>query len=153
MENTTNNITVDKLEAGDIATIITEIQNTSGTNDKKELLAPFLGSEDLYRYLRYVYDEVNYTYGKSKLPMIPEVHKMDKHDSDEDLEEMYALVEDMNSGVLKGKSADEAITDYLVNKLSFYEDLLFYIIKRNIKAGINARGINEVFGRVIKISP
>jgi len=141
--------------AEDIAMIIKDLQNTSGTNDKKEILAAAIGHQELYKYLKYVYDEVHYVYSKSKLPSIPRVVPTDEKDwiHDENLLELYALVENMNDGVLKGNSSDQAMIDYCVGKPSYYEDLLFYIIKRNIKAGINAKGINEVFGRVIPIAP
>ena len=137
--------------AEDISVIIKELQNTPGTNDKKDILKDCLGHKELYTYLTYVYDEVHYVYGKSKLPNIPHTDITD--DQDDNLLEMYALVENMNDGILKGNSSDQAIADYCVSKPAYYEELLFYIIKRNIKAGINAKGINEVFGRVIPIAP
>ena len=137
--------------AEDIHVIITELQNTSGTNDKKDILQNCIGHKELYIYLQYVYDEVHYVYGKSKLPTIPDTGTYDIED--ENLEELYAMVDDMNAGILKGNSSDQAMTDYCVGKPKLYEDLLFYIVKRNIKAGINAKGINEVFGRVIPIAP
>ena len=139
------------LTADEIHDIIVNLQDTSGTNDKKEILEAYVGHQELYRYFNYVYDEVNFVYGKSKVPEIPQVPPYLR--ADEDLSEMYALLEDMNDGTLKGKTSDQAMIDYCVGKEPFYEELLFFVIKRKLKAGINAKGINEVFGRVIPISP
>jgi len=138
------------MKAKELWTVIDTLQNTSGSNDKKEYLKKFTGNEVLYKYLRYVYDEVHYVYGKSKVPEIPQV--INKVEDDSELVEFFELIDDMNSGVLKGNLADEAMIDYCILKDLYYEDLLFYVVKRNIKANINAKGINEVFGHIIPIA-
>ena len=147
----TNNIQKHKMFAAEISVVIKELQSISGTNDKKEFLSSLLGHQELYKYLRYVYDEVNYVYGKSKLPKIDRM----RGDTipDNDLSEMYLLLDRMNDGEIKGNAADAAIQRYCEVRESFYEDLLFYIIKRDIKAKTGVKVINEVFGRIIPIAP
>lgn len=142
------------MNAKDIFELISELQTTSGTNDKKDILKVITIKKDdlLIKYLNYVYDEVNYVYGKSKLPDIP-VTSFPLDDFDNELEEMFALLDDMNNGILKGNSSDAAMTDYCILKPSFYQDLLFYAIKRDLKAKVSAKTINEVFGRIIPIAP
>lgn len=134
-----------------ISDIIEQLQNTSSTNDKKEILKEYINDNEFHEFLTYVYDEVNYIYGKSKLPAMPDTGTYEIYDSK--LSEFYALINDMSSGVLKGNAADEAMIDYCVGKPLYYQDLLFYVIKRNIKAGINVKGINEVFGHIIPVAP
>ena len=128
------------------------LQKTSGSLKKKEMLSQYKDDKLLQKYLQYVYDEVNYTYGKSKLPIIPDT-KEEKIDQDDNLDEMFKLLEDMNSGKLRGSASNEAMVDYLILKPDFYQDLLFYVLKRNIKAKMNARSINEIIPKLIHIAP
>lgn len=132
--------------------LIWTLQNTSGSNDKREILKSNSGIPELEKYLRYVHDEVNFVWGKSKLPVIADT-PVDPLLQDEDLSEMYAMLDKMNSGDLKGNASDAAMQDYLVGKESHYEQLLFYVIKRDIKAKTGAKMINEQMGRIIPIAP
>ena len=142
------------MTAKEIYELISKLQTTPKTNDKKDILKEVAETKDatLIKYLNYVYDEVDYVYGKSKLPIIPEITSSTE-DSDDDLSEMFALLDNMNDRILKGNSSDEAMIDYCVAKPGFYQDLLFYVIKRDIKAKISAKILNEVFGRIIPIAP
>lgn len=128
------------------------LQNTPKTNDKREILRGHAGIPDLEKYLRYVHDEVNFVWGKSKLPTIAAT-PVDDTLQDETLEEMYAMLEKMNDGELKGNAADAAMQDYLAGKKPYYEQLLFYVLKRDIKAKTGAKMINEEMGRFIPIAP
>jgi hypothetical protein len=140
------------MDASAIHYLIKKLQMISGSNDKKDILRQYTLSPTLHKYLQYVYDEVNYVWGKSKLPIIADAG-IDLALQDETLVEFYALLDDMNSGELKGNASDQAIQDYLVGKEPHYEDLLFYVIKRDIKAKIGAKAINDTIGRIIPIAP
>ena len=129
------------------------LQKISGTNDKKDYLKQFQGQPSLVKYLTYVYDEVNYVYGKSKVPMIARQDHDIKMDNSCAMEEVYAMFGQMNDGILKGNSSDEAMQDLLISCDDRVEQLCEYILKRDIKAKIGAKLINEVLGRVIPIAP
>jgi len=132
--------------------IIYQLQNTSGTNDKKDILRACIPLNPIFeKYLQYVQDEVHYVYGKSKMPIISAT-PIEQDLQDYSLSGMFTLLDDMNSGELKGNSSDEAIQDYLVGKDYFYEQLLFFVIKRDLKTKTGAKIINEVFGRIIPIA-
>jgi len=128
--------------------IILEIRNESSSNAKKNILTKYKNDEDLKTFLIYVYDEVKRTYGKSALPMIP---KVDNHidgivSVQDDMSLMYDLLDDMASGDITGKNADNCIQDLLVTKEDYYVELFALILKRDLKSKIGARSINEVFG-------
>jgi hypothetical protein len=137
------------MTANEIHTRIKELQNISSSNEKKKLLKET--QDDLFKkYLQYVYDEVNYVYGKNKLPMV----KKGTDDNDQQLVELFKLLDKFNSGELRGKKGDQAIEEYLDNKDSIYHDLLFWIIKRDIKAKIGSRLINDAYGEsLITLAP
>ncbi len=140
------------MKARDIWNFIYEIQKTPKTNDKKDILVKYKNEPNLHLYLQYVYDEVDFVWGKSKLPVIAST-PIEPNLQDEDLSEFYNMLNQMNNGILKGNSSDEAMQDYLVGKEDYYEQLLFYVIKRDIKAKIGAKLINEQMGRIIPIAP
>ncbi len=131
---------------------ITMIGSTPGLNDKKLILNNTEVNDFLVSYLQAVYDEVNYVYGKSKLPIIP-VTQSNAYNNDNDLLEMFSILDNMKDGVLKGKSADQKIIDYLVGKDELYTRLFSYALKRDIKAKISVKIINDTLGRIIEIVP
>ena len=53
--------------------IIAELGSTGSSNNKKDILAKYKDDADWIKFLSYTHDEVKYTYGKSKLPIIPMV--------------------------------------------------------------------------------
>ena len=135
-----------------LESIITTLQSISSSNEKKEFLKNLSEYDKsvIIKYFQYVYDEVNYTYGKSKLPIIA---RQEIIDIDDNLVDFYHILNDLNSGELKGKRADEEIQDYLCNKAPIYENLFFYVLKRDIKAKVGARLINSVIPGAIPIAP
>lgn len=134
---------------------ISRLQTTPKSNDKKEIIKELLQLPDAEQsvfklYLSYVYDEVNYTYGKSKLPPIPITPDERVIPS---AGELFMLLDDLAQGVYRGKEADEAITDFLVLAPAYVESLFEYVLKRDIKAKVGTRMLNEVLGVFIKIAP
>jgi len=66
---------------------------------------------------------------------------------------MFSILNDMKDGELKGKLADQKIIDYLIGKDLLYKRLFSYVVKRDIKAKISVKIINDIFGRIIMICP
>ena len=76
------------MKARDIWNFIYEIQKTPKTNDKKDILVKYKNEPNLHLYLQYVYDEVDFVWGKSKLPVIAST-PIEPNLQDEDLSEFY----------------------------------------------------------------
>ena len=66
-----------------LESIITTLQSISSSNEKKEFLKNLSEYDKSVsiKYFQYVYDEVNYTYGKSKLPIITRQEIIDIDDN------------------------------------------------------------------------
>lgn len=136
-----------------IIEVVFGLQTISSTNEKKEFLSKFKGNAGLERYLKYVYDEVNYVYGKSKVPVIARQNFDAKLNNSSALEELYSLLDSFIMGELKGNAADQAMQDLFVSTDERIETLCEYVLKRDIKAKVGAKLINEVLGRIIPVAP
>ncbi len=133
--------------------MILRLQSTSGSNDKKIILEEYKDDESVKKYLVYVYDEVNYVYGKSSLPknLVSESEELVDIDDGEDA--FYKLINDMSTRKIVGKEADKEINSFIIQNHPFYQNLLLYILKRDIKASVGAKLINKVVPKLILIWP
>ncbi len=134
-----------------IKEMIIQLQNVSKSNDKKEILKNFT-SDNMKKYLTYVYNEVNYVYNKTRIKKDKINYTNDKC-IDLGIDEFYILLDQMNSGILRGNSADKEIDNFLINNNSYYYDILNYVLKRDIKAKIGAKIINSVIPNLIFVQP
>ena len=133
--------------------MILRLQSTSGSNDKKNILEEYKNDESVKKYLVYVYDEVNYVYGKSSLPknLVSESEELIDIDDGEDA--FYKLITDMSTRKIVGKEADKEINYFIIQNHPFYQNLLLYVLKRDIKASVGAKLINKVIPKLILIWP
>lgn len=137
-----------------IYNIIQELQNTPKLNDKKEILNKYR-DDSWFKYLTYVYNEKDFTYGKSKLPtyiVTPDAYNVE-YDYDKDLEMMYSLLDQMKAGELKGKACNETLSDFMITCSPQVVVLFGYVLKRDIRAKVGARMLNEVYDKLIHIAP
>ena len=133
--------------------MILRLQSTSGSNDKKNILEEYKDNESVKKYLVYVYDEVNYVYGKSSLPKNLVSESEELIDIDDGEESFYKLITDMSNRVIIGKEADKEINSFIIQNHPFYQNLLLYVLKRDIKASVGAKLINKVISKLILIWP
>ena len=129
------------MDAKEIHNKIQEISNVPGLNEKKKLLSEVKEDNLFRKYLQYTYDEINYTFGKNKLPGI----KTGTENTDPNLELFFDLLDNLAAGNLRGKKGDEALQDYLNKKDPIYYDLMFWVLTRDVKAKIGAKLINDAF--------
>lgn len=134
--------------------IIINLRNSPKINDKREILKKYKGDQDWYRFLKYVLDEVNYIYGKKKLPIIADCQEIIHIDSEHnEMLVMYNILDNMKNGDLKGKEADEAIQDFLVGKEDYWIDLFGLVLKRDLKAKTGISLVNKEYDRLVPLMP
>jgi len=135
----------------EIYNTIKVLQNTPKTNDKKEILKNFK-NDSWFKYLMYVYNEKDFVYGKTNLPTYVAAPGVE-YNYDDDLEMMYNLLDQMKAGELKGKACDETLSDFMVTCSPQVVELFGYVLKRDIRAKVGARMLNEVYDKLIPIAP
>ena len=128
----------------DIYKVLTELNNTSSTKSKKDILKQN-NNEFFIRYLKYVFDRQNFIYNKAKIPKV----EIGDLDDDQTLEKFFELLDKLNSKELRGKKSDDAIIEYLQNKKKEYHDLFIWAIKRRLPSKLGEKLINEAYQKII----
>lgn len=126
--------------------IVTEIQNTTGTNDKKEILLRECSNEEFKKLLKYVFDPM-YIYGIQDKKLNKYKNKVNNIIAFQNLFECldYLLIHNT------GKDEDVKLTQaYIESEDPKYHDFLTKIITKKLKIGINSKSINKVYPKLIR---
>ena len=133
--------------------IFYSLLTTPKTNDKKAILKEFKNFTGWYKFLQYVYDDVNYKYFKTSLPKNIEIDE-DAIMTDDLMDDFYDCFDKMNTGDYRGKASDVLLENLLTFNSPELKDLAACALKRElIKCKVGATIINDVYGRLIRIAP
>lgn len=119
--------------------LLLQIKNTKGINDKQEIIARNLDSEELLITLRYLnIPSIKSNIGKKKvskaLELVGEFERI----------ENYKAFISYLSGKSTGKDLDIQAVQYYISLNEPYKELLEDIATKKLSLGIKAKGINKV---------
>ena len=139
----------------DIYSIIQRLRSVSKSTDKGQILSEEKDNIEFITLINYVYDEVAYTYNKSKVPKdaVPSENEFTNDEINQQYESLINMIMDFNSEELKGKAADNAMIELVSNSSYIIKDLLECILKRDLKCKVGARAINKYMGDIVNIAP
>lgn len=123
--------------------LVTEIQNTSGTNDKKAILSREKGNEEFKRFLKYVLDPMM-VYGIQD----KKLNKMNVNSTTKllTLFDVFEYLLEHNTG----RDEDAVLVKSFINSQDEqYHDFLVKSFTKKLKLGINVKSINSVYPRLI----
>lgn len=122
-----------------IRDVIQKVTDATG-NEKIAILEQHKDVEGLKDYLFYVYSKTL----AFKIKKVPEPEEgnffVDKYEWN-----IFTLLDMLNTGALSGKKAIREVALFLGNSSQEEADLLRFVILRDIRAGINRKGIEKVF--------
>lgn len=125
--------------------LVTEIQNTQGTNDKKSILLREKGNEEFKNFLKYVIDP-NLKYGIKEKKLQKYRGKVNNIIPFQNLFECYEYLLIHNTG----KEEDVKLTQaYIESENEQYQDFLTKAITKSLKLGIEKKSIIECFPGLI----
>jgi DNA ligase-1 len=120
-----------------IRAFVEEMQATSSTNDKKEILKKY-DSPELRRLFEYVYSPFKKYYVTSdNLKKYGEL-SFDNYD-----DRLFQLLDDLNDRRITGHSAIECVNGF-INRNKEYSEIIYQIIDRNLKTRATDTLINSV---------
>lgn len=123
--------------------LVTEIQNTSGTNDKKAILSREKGNEEFKRFLKYVLDPMM-VYGIQD----KKLNKMNVNSTTKllTLFDVFEYLLEHNTG----RDEDAVLVKSFINSQDEqYHDFLVKSFTKKLKLGINVKSINSVYPGLI----
>ena len=127
-----------------ILEIIKELRQDSSLNYKKDILRKYSDYEPFQKFLVYVYNpRVNYFMKK-----IPDVISYGQ--TEQNITEMYSLLEQLKQREITGNQAQEVVREYLLNTNQTVRELFELAIGRDIRAGVGVGIINEVYKGLIE---
>lgn len=127
--------------------IITALQQAKGTKAKQAILEQHKDNELLREYLKAVYDPaINYYMTKLPKVYVTGVHNLN-------IPEIQDLIDSIAGRKYTGKAAVTAMNHVLKLLTSESQELLGYIIKRDIKAGIAESTVLKVWPGLFFIPP
>jgi len=138
-----------------IYSIILKLRGASKSLDKAAILVEERNNAEFVELIDYVYDEVAYTYNKSK------IHKdaiaSENEFTDDEINAQYSdlieMVMAFNAEELKGKAADNAMIELVAKSSPIIKDILECILKRDFKCKVGVRAINKNMGDIVNIAP
>lgn len=123
--------------------LVTEIQNTSGTNDKKAILSREKGNEEFKQFLKYVLDPMM-VYGIQD----KKLNKMNVNSTTKllTLFDVFEYLLEHNTG----RDEDAVLVKSFINSQDEqYHDFLVKSFTKKLKLGINVKSINSVYPGLI----
>lgn len=128
--------------------IVKALQEAKGSNAKKEILEQHCANQELRRYLRLVF-EPTISYYVTETPQINSGSQSSNsllealNDGEHfDLTKAEELARQLNERELSGSRAKQAISNLHFSLTKEGQELLFWMINRNIQAGIGIKTIN-----------
>lgn len=126
-----------------VASFIDEMTATSSTNEKKEILKKY-DSPFLRKLFLYVYTPFNqYGVTSKNLQKHPELYA-------ESYDDLFLLLDDLNSGVLRGHNALAEVNGF-IEKYHGFSEIIYQIIDRNLKTRATASLINSVMPNTVPV--
>jgi hypothetical protein len=124
--------------------MITALENTSSTTQKKQILTEFLQERDVADLVRYTYDPFKKFHVSSKNVKKLEKTVKPKNSYAMNTEGFMQMLDDMSSGTLSGHNAASEILGW-VHDLpdQFDSDIIYRIIDKDLKCRVNASLINK----------
>lgn len=130
-----------------VLNVLTTLSSTSSTNDKLAILKNNSNNELLKKICKYAYDNISYTYSVSKKTI------RDYSDTEvasyNDIEDMFTLLEDLNSRKFTGHAALLKAKSLLSAMPEDIKDLFLKIIDRDLKVGVNTKQLNKVWKNLV----
>lgn len=131
-----------------VLNVLTTLSSTSSTNDKLSILKNNSNNELLKKICKYAYDNISYTYSISKKTI------RDYSDTEvasyNDIEDMFTLLEDLNSRKFTGHAALLKAKSLLSAMPEDIKDLFLKIIDRDLKVGVNTKQLNKVWKGIVR---
>ena len=127
--------------------IIKELRQDSSLNYKKDILRKYSDYVPFQKFLVYVYNpRVNYF-----MKNLPNV--LSYGQTEQNISEMYSLLEQLKQREITGNQAQEVVREYLLNTNQVIRELFELVIGRDIRAGVGVGIINEVYKGLIEEIP
>lgn len=129
--------------------IIDLVREIKGSNAKVAVLSQHSNNRALMNFISTVYDPMISFYILSYKTMEPAQKDSDDSEVESILDFMYSL----SQRLLTGNAAQEAILEFSGKISAGGQELLKYIVNRDIQAGVGAATINKVWPKLIHIEP
>jgi len=135
--------------------VILNLRSVSKSLDKGAILKAESQNESLIELIDYVYDEVAYTYNKSKVhkDAISSIEVFTDEEVDVQYSALLEMITAFDAEELKGKAADNAMIELISQSDPIIKDLLECVLKRDFKCKVGVRAINANMGNIVNIAP
>lgn len=137
------------MAVSDIVMILEELRSDGSTIHKKEVLAKFVNHEAFKKFLDYAYNNEYLYFFSLKSVKEPENSMIDLMNEEESEEALWNTLDAMKKGNMKREAVNIAYSLFTKD----CKDIFKLIINHDVRAGINVKTINEIFGNFIPVTP
>ena len=134
------------MNTNDIYMVLRDISSESSSKQKESILR-HNETDDMKSYLEWVYNPFKRYYisdkvARKKLKNVP-------YGESNDLELLFSILDKLHRRFATGNDAIDLLKEYAANGSESFRELLFYALKKDVRAGINIKTINNVYNNII----
>lgn len=122
-----------------IKVFLEKMSGTSSLNEKRKIFKEFSENETILKIFKYAYDNVEFTFG-----IKPARLDFTKNGSSTDIEEMFRVLDNLNSRTFSGNSAIVECNKFIENSDKDISNIFYKILDRDLKIGFSKKEFNKL---------
>lgn len=134
------------MNTDDIYSVLQDISSESSSKQKETILK-YNETDDMKSYLEWVYNPFKRYYVSDKIAR--KELKNVPYGQSNDIGSLFSILDKLHRRFATGNDAIELLKEYAANGSESFRELLFYALKKDVRAGINIKTINKVYDNVI----